>query len=726
MQCPPLVALAAVVLLAVAAAQPLAPRESNIPTLTPARTQRFACSVTGDLQTGAQESTFGCQIDSGPNVLVQASGEAPALAAHVLLRGRLEPFDEPRNPGEPNERNIQNERGYEARISGAKILQTLPPAPLTFRIALARMHAAALRALRAHLEEPSASILAGELWGERSALPPDLRAEFQETGTVHVLVTAGLHLGVIAGLISLLLGSLHLPRAVTCVLAAAAVWGYAALSGLHLPALRAATMLTFALAARACGARAISASALAAAAIAIAIADPRAVSSSSFALSFSCVGAIVVAADSIDAALESALALPSRVREALTMTLATQLGTWPVTAATFLKFAPYAVPANFAVVPAVGATMILGLVQLIATPWPPAAIAAANLNSWLLAWMQGCVHMLSGLPAASVVMTPAPLWSIALYDGAFVAAFALWNRGARTLALALMLAGIDVVLAPPRPVDHQLRITVLDVGQADSIVIRTPLGHVLLVDGGGRLERGPQAPGDSAAERVGERVVVPFLLRQGVHELDAILLSHPHGDHAGGLAPALRKLRVDELADSGQRYGGNAYTEGLKEARARNVPLAYPRAGEEWHTDDGVLLHFIGPSLPFIQRSRNDINNNSLAFILTYRRFRMVFTGDAGAEAEHRFLHEGVDLRADVLKVGHHGSAYSSTPEFIEAVHPKYALISVGRRNLFGHPAPSTIRTLQNAGANIFRTDQNGAITIVSDGTASTVAPLMR
>jgi competence protein ComEC len=150
--------------------------------------------------------------------------------------------------------------------------------------------------------------------------------------------------------------------------------------------------------------------------------------------------------------------------------------------------------------------------------------------------------------------------------------------------------------------------------------------------------------------------------------------------------------------------------------------MVYPRAGAAWRTDDGVALTFIGPSLPFIAGSRNDINNNSVAFILQYKQFRMLFTGDAGAEAEQRFLSEGIDLHADVMKVGHHGSAYSSTPAFIAAVHPRYAIISVGRHNMFGHPAPSTIQTLQRFGAHVYRTDENGAATIVTDGAIMSIS----
>jgi len=191
------------------------------------------------------------------------------------------------------------------------------------------------------------------------------------------------------------------------------------------------------------------------------------------------------------------------------------------------------------------------------------------------------------------------------------------------------------------------------------------------------------------------------------------------------MAPVLRSFGVSEFADSGQRYGGYAYNDAIQTARTERDPILYPRAGTVWGTDDGVTLTFIGPSLPFIE-SHNTINDNSIAFILQYKHFRMLFTGDAGVAAEQRFLAEGIDLHADVLKVGHHGSAYSSSPAFIAAVHPKYAIISVGRHNMFGHPAPSTIEILQRFGATTYRTDDNGAVSVSTDGRMTSVTPFLR
>ncbi|MGZ3504755.1 MAG: DNA internalization-related competence protein ComEC/Rec2 [Vulcanimicrobiaceae bacterium] len=688
-------------------------------------TTRMRCTVLGDVESQNGASSFLCALDGGPNVLVEAAGRPPQITAHLLLRGRIEPFDEARNPDEPSERALERERGAIGRIASARVLAKLPPGPLTVAIAIACVHGWASAELHQRLGEPAASILAGELWGDRSSLPPDLRTEFQQTGTVHVLVTAGLHLGVVAALAITLLAALRVPRLAACAIAVSLVWLYALISGLHIPAMRAATMLSFALCARACGAKALSANALAAAALVVSMVDPLSVGGASFLLSFACVSAIAAWAEPIAETISEFMALPERIREALTLTLATQLGTWPLTAAIFAIFSPYSVIANLAVVPAVGATMLLGFAQLALAPIAPLAQAVANLNGWLFAWMLASVHAVVSLPYASIPMTPAPAWAIAVYQATIIGGAWCWRAGARTTALAFLAVAATLVIWPPRVTDYRLRITVLDVGQADAIVIQTPRGHTLLVDAGGRLERGAQPQGDSSAQQVGKRIVVPFLLRHGIHELDAIIASHPHGDHVGGFGPVLRVLYVDEFADSGQRYGGYAYNDALQTARTEHVPMAYPRAGAVWRTDDGITLTFIGPSLPLLTNTRNDINSNSLAFILQYRNFRMLFTGDAGAEAEQRFLNEGISLHADILKVGHHGSAYSSTSAFIAAVHPRYAIISVGRHNMFGHPAPSTLATLQHFGAHVYRTDENGAAVITTGGDSIVVTTML-
>jgi competence protein ComEC len=504
--------------------------QATQPTVAAGRTTRFSGTVLGDVRASdTLSSTFAFGLDRGPAILVQARGAAPETGAHLRLRGHIEPFDEARNPGEPREVDLERERGLTARLAGAQILAHLPPANDP-RALLARARGWALRTVRARLPEPDASIIAGALWGERAALPPDLRAEFQETGTVHVLVTAGLHLGVVVAIVLGILAWLRVPRAAACAIAIGAAWMYAVAAGAHVPSVRAATMLSFALLARAWGRKALGWHAYAGAALLLTLIRPLDVSSASFVLSFSCVGAILALAGPLDRAIAARWALPERTRELVVLAVATQAGTWPIGAAVFLQFSPYAVIANFAVVPVVGCAMLLALAQLLFSWLPPLAQACANLCDWCVVWMLAVVRAVSSLPFARVPMTPAPAWCIALYDAALLAFPFAVRRGRIAIALAALAIAVALVLWPPRAPDLRLRITMLDVGQADSIVVQTPGGHTILIDAGGQLERGGQTAGNSTAEQVGERIVVPFLLRHGIHSLDAILLSHPHGE----------------------------------------------------------------------------------------------------------------------------------------------------------------------------------------------------
>jgi competence protein ComEC len=679
--------------------------------------QTFAAVILERGEADDGRSSLVVALPDGTHARLTLSEAPEPIGERLTLRAKREPFDEARNPGEPAERDIEAERGVTWRLVHPRVIARLPPDERDPRLWLPRLRAWGSARIHALLGEPDATILAGAMWGERGALPPDLRDEFQDTGTVHVLVTAGLHLGVIAALALGVFSLLRLGRVTSSLAAIPIVWLYAELSGAHLPSMRAATMLTFALVARASGREAFSWNGLALAAIVVAAIRPGAVASLSFALSFSCVAAIFAFARPIAQWFEERGAHHGLASLA-GVALATQCGTWPLTAYGFLVIAPYAPLANAAVVPVVGIAMLVGFAALLASPIPPLAHAIANVAISLVDWIATVVRCVAQLPGAHIIATPPPVWAIALYDAAL--AFCAWSlaRGAfRRRAFAAVAIASALCLWPPHPPSDKLVVTAIDVGQADSVLIETPRGHAFLVDGGGRLENGAASPNaTSRAEDVGVRTVVPFLIRHGIHHLDAVLLTHPHGDHAGGIGPVLRTLGADGFADSGQTYPGHAYNDALGVARAKHIAMLEPRAGDVWRTDDGVTFRFYGPALPYISGGTNDINDNSLVFRMEYRSFRMLFTGDAGEAAERRMLARGDDLRADVLKVGHHGSAYGSTPDFVRAVSPRLAVISVGRHNLFGHPAPSTIATLERSGARVLRTDRDGAVTIESDG----------
>ena len=674
------------------------------------RTMRVAGTVVGDVRRTGNTATFPLALDGGVTVSTSLEGNV-APGDRLVVRGRLVPFDEARNPGEPSRRALALAEGLAGALAGGHLVARAPPNPRDPRGWAAQMRAVLSQRLRSAVGEPEATVVAGALWGERGTLPRDIRNDFQATGTVHVLVTAGLHLGVVAGLIAGMLRLCAIPRIAAALLAIPGVAAYAWLSGGHLPSQRAAVMVGLALLARACGARIVSWNALALAAIVVALIWPASVTTVSFALSFSCVSAIVLFARPLEHALARA-AMPDRVREALALTVSTQIGVWPLSAATFGLVAPYAVLANAVVVPATGIAMLAGIATLACGAIPGLGVIPAAITAFDVDVILRVVAAVASLPGARVVVAPPPAPAIVGYDALAVCAAMLLTRRPR-LAIALLAAASAAVLATTlRPPDGRLTITMLDVGQGDGIVVRTPRGHIILIDAGGRLEHGAGEDGASPAELVGERIVLGYLKRQGIRHVDLLIVTHPHGDHVGGCAPILRAMPVDAIADSGQRYGGTAFTDCMHEAAAHRVLVRIARCGDGYATGDGVTLSVLSPCGALLADGKDDVNENSIVAMLRYGTFRMLFTGDAGFATEERLLRAGTDLRADVLKVGHHGSAYATSAAFVAAVHPHTAFISVGRHNLFGHPAPSTLANLEATGTKVYRTDRCGAIVL--------------
>jgi competence protein ComEC len=484
-------------------------------------TARYAATVTGDVRDDDDGGSSTALVIDCVGTVRAALRERVVAGERVLVRGRLEPFDEPRNPGEPSLREIERDDSFVARLASAQLLARAPPDPYDARAWAARLRAAASRRIRAAVPEPSATLLAGALWGERGTLPDDLHDAFQATGTVHVLVTAGLHLGIVAALLALVLAWAGVHRIAACAVALTVIVAYAWFTGAHLPSERAATMIGVALLARACGARVTSWNALALAALVVAALWPVTVGSASFALSFSCVAAIVLFAEPLTALLRG-LPVHERVREALALTCATQIGTWPLTAAIFSTLAPYAILANAVVVPLVAAVLAGGIATL-------ALPALAPLETLLVLTIEQTVRTIAALPGARATLGMPPFAAILAYDAAVAAAAAALRWGHLRVAFLTFSAGCVCVVAPEFVhLPHGLEITSLDVGQGDAAVIRTPHDRIVLIDTGGELER----PGaTSNAERAGARIVLAYLRRAGIRRIDLMLLTHPHGEH---------------------------------------------------------------------------------------------------------------------------------------------------------------------------------------------------
>ena len=267
----------------------------------------------------------------------------------------------------------------------------------------------------------------------------------------------------------------------------------------------------------------------------------------------------------------------------------------------------------------------------------------------------------------------------------------------------------------------KLRVTAIDVGQGDSTLIQTPTGRTILIDGGGTSDET-----DADASDVGVKIVVPFLQFLGINRLDALILTHPHGDHVGGLAAVLRAQQIGTILDgTALPYPSPAYTEFRDLVRQKR--LSYTRAvrGQTLDMGDGVTLRVLNPPpTPVFGQAAAygtntddaTVNNYSVGLLLQYGQTRFILTGDAENEAEAAMLAAHADLACDVLKAGHHGSHNATGEDWLGRLQPRLAVISCGRRNRFGHPAPATLARLDAHHVQTFRTDRQGAITFVSDG----------
>jgi competence protein ComEC len=269
-------------------------------------------------------------------------------------------------------------------------------------------------------------------------------------------------------------------------------------------------------------------------------------------------------------------------------------------------------------------------------------------------------------------------------------------------ALACFAIALWLPLAPHHAAGMELHL--LDVGQGDAIALRTPAGRWILVDAG-RAWRGGDA---------GRSTVIPYLRRQG-GPLALFVLSHPHSDHVGGASSVLHALHPAQYWDGAYAGTSDPYRESLLAARAVRVRWHRASPGDTV-TIDGVSLRVLAPDSAWMT-TLDDPNEGSVVVLAQYGAERFLLMGDAERGEEQWLLsRDAAALHADVLKVGHHGSATSSTGEFVQAVAPRLALVSVGAGNSYGHPSQSVLRTLARAGAAILRTDRSGTVVVRTDG----------
>lgn len=625
-----------------------------------------------------------------------------------------------------------------------------------------------------------AGVLRAMLLGDRSFVDRDEARDFQKTGAFHVLVVAGLHVGAIAVVLFWVGRKLRWSRVWTMALTLLLLLAYVTLVEQRTPVMRAALMAAIVVVGGFFFRRLELLNSAAIAALLLLVARPAALGDSSFQLSFLAIGCIGgLALPWLDAtvqpyaralrgwrdvtkdvsyeprptqfridlrllarATETRLRWPTRIAtvpgnsliggiafsfriwELFVLTVVLQIGMLPLLANEFHRVTFAGTFVNFAAVPLTAIIVPLGFCTLISgLLWPALGKILAGPVSLVTTGLLHVVQRFALIQQLSYRVPGPPLWATIIFLITLAGIvtclrlrFAERKAMIWSLLSILVAAGMIIATYPfsPRMPGGRLELTVLDVGQGDSLFVVSPTGKTLLIDGGGAFGGFPGHE-EARGSDPGEEAVSPYLWSRGFKRIDVVALTHAHQDHLGGLNAILENFRIGQLW-IGREVNNPALARLKALARERNIPVEYETRGKHFSLDE-VQGEFLWPTTSAADASTAAKNNDSLVLRLKYRTRTLLLPGDAEKQVEHAMLQENsAGLRADVLKVGHHGSKNSTTQEFLDAVAPTIAIISAGEDNPYGHPSPELLERLEASGARVLRTDRDGAVHIVTDG----------
>jgi competence protein ComEC len=533
---------------------------------------------------------------------------------------------------------------------------------------------------------PAAGILAALAVGDQRAISGEEWRLFNRTGVTHLMSISGLHVTLVSGLVAWLVAlgwrripgaALRLPvRKAAAAAAIAGALGYTLLAGFGVPAQRTFWMVTVVAVALWSGQIAAPGRILALALAAVVLFDPWAVLAPGLWLSFGAVAIIFYTAVGWSSP-GSRIAQWTRIQWAVTVGLA------PAALLLFGQVSVAGPVANAVAIPVISA--VVTPLALLAAVIPFDFLLA--LSAWLVEGLLQFLEWCAALPGALWQQHVPPAWAAALALAGV--AWLLAPRGIPWRATGAAFMAPAFCLAPPAPPPGEAWITALDVGQGLAVLARTASGTLL-------YDAGPSWGADADS---GMRVIVPAMRGAGLARVDLMVLSHEDSDHIGGALSVLESLEVGALASP------------LGESHALNGLVAAPRrcaAGESW-VWDGVRFEFLAPAWDRQYAKRNDW---SCVLRIATAGGAVLLTGDIERAAERTLVRETQFLRSEILVVPHHGSRTSSTPEFIAAVAPRWAVVAAGYRNRFGHPSREVLERYRDAGARIVRTDLDGAVSI--------------
>ncbi len=552
-------------------------------------------------------------------------------------------------------------------------------------------------------------LVEGLLLGRREYIDPEIADRYTRSGLTHLLAISGTHVALLAGALLLLGGIFRIPRRRAVMLTIGATWVYLLIIGAPPSAVRSGVMITLTLLAILLQRPAAAGAIVAAAALAILAFTPLAILDPGFQLSFAGVlGIIFLRAPLLTLAPDQLQkrGLFRGLFDAFVIGIGAFLVTAPIVAHHFGVIAPISIVAGVPALPLTSRALIGIAAALAFDPLLPgvARLIAASTGACLdaLDWIAGVA---AAIPYGNGPIPPPPWWSWSIAAGIGLFAAAAVRRGSRRIRwIAGTGATIAALVAWPLVTVNGpdgLEIHFVDVGQGDAVAIRTPGDRWVLVDAGPA----------SADFDAGQQRVLPFLRASGARRLEAFVLTHPDMDHIGGAEAVFAGIPVSFVFEPGHVVGKESYLDFLGAVDLHRTQWRAARAGRTMELD-GVRFDFLWPDPSAVDAS-DDANQISAVMRITYGDFSLLLTGDAGVEVERLLVQRhGPDLRARILKLGHHGSDTSTDGGFLDEVRPELAVVSAGRRNRYGHPAPPVMERLGQQGVPVARTDLDGTVSL--------------
>lgn len=647
-----------------------------------------------------------------------ANGEF-SYGDEVEIRGTPVIPEEPGNPGEFNYKKYLEQKGIRLIIRsglGAGVHKIGPGSVNPAIDTAIKVKRKCISILDKSLSPQSAAIMEGMLFGSTGRIDPDIRTDFSLTGVVHILSVSGYHMALLVGAVVFLSQAAGLSRSASMLLTILLTAGYALMTGGNPPVLRALVMAWILLLAKVTGRSYDWSASLSAAALVLLIADPLVIYQPGFQLSFCATWGIFYLTPLIERFLPFKLWLS----KALAGTIAAQLAVIPLMAYYFNFIPLISVFANLIIVPLLSLTMLLGSSAIMAGFfWLPLAEiinAGTNIIINLALWL---THLLAEVPFAGVIIKqPSVLAILVFYALIFLVKMLIDNREVlirfrkiwilnrsafvvASLTVITVLLWLSIILSNGR----LLEITFLDIGQGDAVLIKSPTGKNVIIDTGG-------VQGSYTSFDPGEKILVPYLKRQGITCIDLLILTHPHADHIQGAAALAKYAKINLLVISPYF---RAYQEGARMADLigkSGTEIREVAGGEKLMLDENIYIDVISP----LKEKMSDENNDSLVLKLSYLDFSVLFTGDAEQPVLEQILQNNPELRSDIVKVPHHGSRNAWVYSFYQNIKTSLAVISVGARNYFGHPSQEVLAGLSELKIPVLRTDLVGAVIVKSDG----------